>query len=398
VSEPTNVVIRVVEPEEFITLGVNNYAFGASPAKPDLEKVRQGLKYLESRTGLAVFADGAPQASASLLAMTENVRGRVLPMGGYGGVASFPQARRQGHVRNMLRYGFELMHEQGMPVSTLYPFRDSFYERLGYAQFPQNRFAVIKPENLAPLLRESLPGEVTQQEIGVAFEEWWGFQERLQSTVHGFSLFARSRAQQWQDDNEDWIALVRENGQVTGAMTFKITGYTKNLEADSFQYTTPAARYQLLAWIARHVDQVKSAVIELGPGEHPETWYRDIYAGSSTEHENAWPSPMGRVISVQGLDGIGAGADDTVAFRLVDDLCPWNGGVWTLTGEGGVLRVTPGGDPSCHLTIQGLSALVWYGEDPATFPLRHWGDPDQSTSARLRALFPPALPLLNEKF
>ena len=397
-SEQSTATIRIVEPEAFIALGVNNYAFGASPAKMDLEKARERLKYEASRTGIAVFVDGQPQASAALIEMSENIRGKVLTMGGYGGVASFPQARRQGHVRNLLNFGFELMHERGMPVSALYPFRDSFYERLGYAQFPQNRFATIKPEALAPLLRESLPIEVTQQEIGAAFDDWWGFQERLLAERHGFGLFDRSRAVQWQDLNEDWVALAREDGEITGAMTFKITGYGKHLEADTFQYTTPTARYGLLAWIARHVDQVKTAAIELRPGEYPETWYKDIYATSSTEHENAWPSPMGRVISVAGLDGIGAEADASVSFTLVDDQCPWNAGVWTLTGEDGVLRVTEGGNPSCHLTIQGLSALVWYGEDPSSFRFRHWGDPDAETSAKLRALFPAALPELNEKF
>ena len=397
-SAQTTATIRVVDPEEFITLGVNTYSFGKSPAKPDLEKARAGLKYDESRTGIAVFEDGQPLASASLHEMAENIRGKVLKMGGYGGVASFPHARRQGHVRNMLVFGYQLMHERGIPVSTLYPFRDSFYERLGYTQIPQNRFATIKPEALAPLVRESLPIEVTQQEIGTAFDDWWGFQERLLSERHGFGLFARSRAVQWQDENEDWVALAREHGEITGAMTFKITGYGKNLEADTFQYTTPAARYGLLAWIGRHVDQVKAAVLELGPGEYPETWYRDIYATSSTDHENAWPSPMGRVISVAGLDGIGAGAETSVSFTLVDDQCPWNCGVWTLSGADGFLRVKEGGNPSCHLTIQGLSSLVWYGEDPATFSIRHWGDPDAETGRKLRAMFPPALPELNEKF
>lgn len=397
-SETSNVSIRVVEPEEFFALGINSYAFGASPAKPDPEKSRRGMQYLESLTGIAVFADGDPQASAALFEMTENIRGKVLKMGGYGGVASFPQARRQGYVRNLLNYGFGLMHEQGMPVATLYPFRDSFYERLGYAQFPQNRFAIIKPENLAPLLRETLPGEVTQRDMAAAFDDWWGFQGRLLGERHGMALFARSRAVQWQDDNDDWVVLVREHGEITGAMTFRITGYHKNLEASSFQYTTPAARYQLLAWIARHVDQVKEAVIELGPGEHPETWYRDINSTSSTDHENAWVAPMGRVISVAGLDGIGAGAEGMVSFTLVDDQCPWNAGVWTLTGEGGVLRVTRGGNPACHLTIQGLSALVWYGEDPATFRFRHWGDPDAEASATLRGLFPAVLPEFTVKF
>lgn len=397
-SDSSAVEIRIVPAEELVQLRVNSYAFGASPSKHDPEAAAARVKYMTHSTGFAVFENGQAQATAAVLSMTENVRGKLLPMGGIGGVASLPQGRRQGYVRSMLRLTFEDMHERDIPISTLYPFRDSFYERLGYAQFQQNRFAVIKPQNLAPLLRESLPGEVEQVEIGTSFEAWWSFQERLMSERHGFSMVNLSRAQQIKDDNQDWVVLVRENDAITGSMTFKITGYTKDLVADSFQYTTATARYQLLGWIARHVDQVKQAVVELRPDEHPETWYRDIYAESSTENEHAWPSPMGRVISIAGLDGIAAGADASVSFTLVDDLCPWNSGDWTLTGEDGVLRVTPGGEATCHLTIQGLSALVWIGEDPSTFRFRHWGDPDEVAQDALTALFPPMTPELNEKF
>ncbi|MDQ3657111.1 MAG: sterol carrier protein domain-containing protein, partial [Chloroflexota bacterium] len=174
--------------------------------------------------------------------------------------------------------------------------------------------------------------------------------------------------------------------------------YTETLKADTFYYTTAAARYQLLAWIGRHVDQVSEAVIELGPEEYPELWYRDLVAQSSTVYKDAWPAPMGRVISVTGIDGIAAGAEAEIALTLVDDQCPCNNGVWTLSGGGGVLAVREGGDPACHLTIQGLSALVWSGIDPATFPFRGWGDPDPAAQGTLRALFPKVFPVLNEKF
>jgi len=397
-SDRSAAEIRIVEPEEFITLGVSHYAFGKTPSKPDLEKARERLKYFGGSTGLAVFDGGKAQASCALHAMTENVRGKVLPMGGIGGVGSLPAGRRQGHVRNMMARSFELMRDKGEPVATLYPFRDSFYERLGYAEFAKNRFVTLKPEHLAPLMRTSLPGSVEQLGIEECFDEWWAFAETLQTRMHGFALVERAKAVEWRDKNESWVALVREDGEVTGAMTFEITGYTETLKADTFYYTTAAARYQLLAWIGRHVDQVSEAVIELGPEEYPELWYRDLVSQSSTVYKDAWPAPMGRVISVAGISGIVAGAEAAIAVTLVDDQCPWNNGGWTLSGENGVLQVREGGDPVCHLTIQGLSALVWSGIDPATFPFRGWGDPDPAAQATLSALFPKVFPVLNEKF
>ena len=224
-----------------------------------------------------------------------------------------------------------------------------------------------------------------------------GVPTTIPGRTHGFALIERVKAEQSRDNNEFWVALVREEGAITGTMTFTVTGYTEALVADTFYVTTSNARYQLLAWVGRHVDQVSEAVIELAPDEYPELWYRDLAAQTSTVYKDAWPGPMGRVIDVTGLDGIGAG-DGRIAVTLVDDQCPWNNGVWTLSGEGGQLSVTPGGDPACHLTVQGLSALVWCGMDPATFHWRGWGDPDPLAQATLRTLFPQAFPLLNEKF
>lgn len=397
-SDRSAVEIRIVEPEEYVTLGISHYAFGKTPAKLDLDKARERLKYFANSTGLAVYDHGKAQASCSVHAMTENVRGRIFPMGGIGGVASLPAGRRQGHVRTMIVRSFELMREKDEPIATLYPFRDSFYERLGYAEMAKNRFTTLKPEHLAPLLRLSMPGSVEQLGIEECFDAWWAFAGKLQTAVHGFALFEKAKAVEWRDKNESWVALVREDGDVTGAMTFEITGYTETLKADTFYYTTAAARYQLLAWIGRHIDQVSEAVIEFGPEEYPELWYRDLAAQTSTVHKHAWPAPMGRVVSVAGIGGIAAGAEADIAFTLVDDQCPWNNGVWTLSGEGGVISVREGGNPVCHLTIQGLSALVWSGIDPATFPFRGWGDPDPAAQATLRSLFPKVFPVLHEKF
>jgi hypothetical protein len=394
----TRVDIRIVPPEEFATLGTGAYAFGPSPQKPEPERQQARLNYSANTLGLATFEDGEPQTSCTILKMTENLRGAVLPMGGIGGVASFPQARRKGYVREMLTRGFELMHERGDAVSTLYPFRDSFYERLGYAEMQKNRFTTIKPEDLGPLLKMDLPGTVTQQGMHTGFDDWWAFMTSIQPLRHGFSIQERERAIESRDTNDRWVVLVREDGVTTGAMTFKITGYGETLLADTFHATTVAARYQLLSWIARHVDQVAKAVIELAPDEYPELWFRDLVAQTSTEHNHAWPAPMGRVISVAGLAGMAAGDAPAISLRVTDEQCPWNTGTWTFASDNGVLSVSPGGTATSDLTIQGLSALVWTGHDPATFRYRGWGDPDDATRATLRALFPPAIPFLNEKF
>lgn len=399
-AETGTIEIREVHGEERIATGfaVADYAFGASPSTPNLDEARKGEPYREKARSLVAFVDGQPQATLTSHEMTQNVRGAVLPMGGIAGVASMPSGRRRGVVRQMFERVFALYREMALPISALYPFRDSFYERLGYAPFPMPRFLTVNPEALAPLVRLDKPGRCEQVAMKDGFDTWRAFLERYQRQTHGFALKHISNARRWRDANEWWVAFARDAaGEIAGAMTYRITGYSGKLIAGTFYPSNALGRYQLLDWIGRHADQVQQAVIEVRPDDVPETWFRDLHATVRTDAEEAWPGPMARVVDVAGLTGIGAGGGE-VALEIHDALCPWNEGVFTFRGEGGRLVVTPGGEPAARVTIQGLSALVFCGTDPASFPFRGWGDPDPATADALRALFPPAVPDIHEMF
>lgn len=398
-SRTSTIDIREQSYRDFATTGraIADYAFGPSPRERNIDELLKNEQYFTHSRALVAFIDDEPQATAANHDMTQNVRGSVVRMGGVAAVASMPGARRRGIVRQIFEKTFRIHREMRMPVSTLYPFRDSFYERLGYASLPQPRYLTVKPEALAPLLRLDKPGSCEQLSIREGFDEWRAFLERCQQATHGFSLKHVSNSLRWRDANEWWLTLARHEGEIVGAMTFKITGHTERLIVSTFYTISSVGRYQLLDWIGRHTDQVSEAQIELRPDDHPETWYHDLNAVVSNHGMDAWPGPMGRVVDVMLLGGIGAG-DGEVALEITDELCPWNDGVFTFSGSGGSLRVTPGGDPAASITIQGLSALVFTGHDPAEFAFRGWGEPNTGTQEALRILFPPVVPDLHETF
>ncbi len=399
-SETGTIEIREVRGEEIIDAGgaVANYAFGASPSTPDPDAARQRLPYLANARGLVASTDGQPQASLLSYEMSQNLRGAVLPMGGIAAVASMPSGRRRGAVRRLMDRQMELYRAAGVPISALYAFRDSFYERLGYAALPNARHLTFDPQALTPLVRLDKPGSCEMVAMKDGFDEWRAYLERYQRQTHGFALKHVSNARRWQDANEWWVAFARdEAGEIAGAMTYRITGYTGSLIASTFYTTSALGRYQLLDWVGRHADQVKEAVIELRPDDLPELWYRDLRSSVRTDVEHAWIGAMARVVDVAGLTGIGAG-DGEVTVAIQDRSCPWNEGAFTFRGEGGTLTVTPGGEPSASITIQGLSGLVFCGTDPATFPFLGWGAPDPKTAEALRTLFPPVVPDIHETF
>jgi hypothetical protein len=324
--------------------------------------------------------------------MTENVRGAILPMGGVAAVATDPLGRRKGYARLVLRGLFERMRERGQPVSVLYPLRPTFYGRLGYASLPPRRVIDLGPASLAPLLRQEIDGDFTLTTLADGAESYTAFLRRLQSTTHGLALFPPKRTAVIAGRRARWLLTAQIGGEVAGAMLYRTSGDDHGMDIDDFLFVDSHGKYLLLQWLARHVDHVRKARIQLGPGDLLETWLDDLDATIHSAYSlHGYYEPMGRVVSIDGLIGLSAGPG-RFAARIIDQHCPWTEGVHTFAGEDGQLLVGRGGAAECDLTIQGLSALVYAGHDPADFRFRGWGDPPPATQAAMRSLFPPALP------
>jgi hypothetical protein len=395
----TEFEIRRVSGEEMLTLfPLQSYAFGSSPEPPEeLEERRKSMPYRADWVRLLAFDGEDAQAAVVGIPMRQNVRGRVLPMLGVSGVASHPMARRQGHVRKLLTQLHGEFRDAGSPVSTLYPFRPSFYEKFGYAGFPKARKIRLFPDGLDRVARFDVPGEVSFHRIGDVFDTWWEFKERWLATRHGLGEFSRTMSQRFGDDNRHWAVLARHEGEVVGAIAYRTAEFGQALNVGWFQHTGPIGRTLLLQWLARHRDQYGSFELTLAPDEKPDLWYTDVRYDDETEIKVPTHSaPAGRILSVEGLSGITAGPA-SVTVEVVDD--PFVGGVWTLDGTGGALEVKPGGGSAdATLTANGLSALVYGTLDPVEVHLRGYGTVDATAAAALRVLFPPAVPYLRAEF
>lgn len=388
--------IRLVDASNPAWLELGTYAFESSPQDITAEDQAYIKAAAESRIFISYDGD-IPLAQAIIHPMAMNVRGRVFPMGGVSGVASMPAGRRGGRIRGILTRAFAQMREDGQPVATLFPFRESFYERLGFVTMPSPKFVTLNPADLVPLLRMDHAGRAEHMRIADGFDRWVEFLRVYGQEHHGFSIANTARLETIRQRNRWWLILIKQGEETTGAMTYRLGGEDKPMTVHSFLARTVAARYGLLEWIARHTDQVPKARIRVAPAEQPEFWWPDLADAIQTDGEDSWGAPMGRIVSVEQLSGISAGTGE-VALEISDPQCPWNEGTWTLRGAGGVLDVVPGGVAGMRLPIQGLSALLFNGLNPEVLRFRGWGDIDPAAGEHLRALFPPALPFLHEQF
>jgi Acetyltransferase (GNAT) domain len=390
--------IRRVSGEELLTLfPLQAYAFGSSPVSPeDVEERRRSLEYHGDWVRLVAFEGDQAQAVVVGLPMRQNVRGTVFPMLGVSGVATHPMARRRGHIRTLLPHLHGEFRDSGCAVSTLYPFRPSFYEQFGYTGFPKARTVRLFADGLDRVARFDVPGEVSFHQIGDVFDEWWDFGQRLLATRHGMGEFSLESSKQFGDDNRHWVVFARQEGETVGVMSYRTNEFGQELHPRSFLYTGPIGRMLLLQWLARHRDQYSSFKLSLAPDEKPDLWYTDVRYDDETEIKTPTHSaPAGRILSVEGLSGISAGPAQ-VTVEVVDDL--FVGGVWTLDGTDGALEVKPGGTPTATLTSHGLASLVYGLLDPVDIQIRGYGTIDTRTAAALRVLFPPAVPYLRASF
>jgi predicted acetyltransferase len=327
--------------------------------------------------------------------MTQNMRGRLFPVSGVWGVSTFPSARRKGYCRQAMAAVLSSERDSGKVLSNLYPFRESFYERLGYVAFPLTKIARFTTRDLAPVLKIETGGDVHLQPVSDGFEAYRAYITRMRETKHGMSFFDvgdRSGIKRF----PTWMAWADFAGETEGVMLYRTLGeeVTKyKFFATRFYYQTSRARYLLLNWIARHVDQAEQVELWLCADEYPETWLAD----SGMKVESAIRPAMSRVLEVGKLGGMPVG-EGSFSARIIDPLCPWNDGVWEFTSKQGSLEVTESQFAACELTIQGLTSLIIGVHDPQDFSLRGWGNPGEGTQAVLSKMFPRMNPYMHEYF
>ena len=377
---------------------LNTYAFGATPPLPNKEEFIEKTRSRQDVHYYVLYEDQQPAAGVAYSAYTQQVRGALAPMAGVWGVAASPETRRKGYVRQTMTRAFAAMRDEHLPLSCLYPFRESFYQRLGYVSFPKPFTAQFSPANLLPLLKQTFTGQVQRVQWAEATSLYREFLAKVRASKHGMALRDVEDSDTAQRRNA-WMVVVREGGEVTGLMHYAIkeVGHFDNtFNANRFYYFTSQARYQLLEWIARHIDQTGRVEIHLPPNERPETWLVDL----DVQFKADGRAPMGRVVDIaqlgrQGSIPVGPGR---FSARISDPYAPWNENIWEFTCANGALAVRPTAQADCELSIHALAALLYSTNDPADFPFRGWGSPPPAVQAAMRSMFPPRLPYLHEFF
>jgi len=394
----TNTTIRQLCGEEMLEVmyWMPTYAFSSTPPMPDKDERQEMLKQRQGVIFFALFEGETARSCAAASQMTQQVRGKIYRMGGLWGVATHPAARRKGYCRQVLTKLLAAVRDSGRPLACLYPFRESFYERLGYVTFPHPRTAKFKPSTLQALAKQELAGEIELVLIADGYDTYRDYLKQMQKRVHGLAFFDYGDKARVQKENRQWVAKAMIDGKLEGLMLYNLKGDGPGgfkFTASRFYYHSSRAKYLMLAWIGRHTDQAQEVELRLPVYEQPETWLADM----KIQAETIYIPPMGRVLDVAEIGGMQTGAGGFAA-RISDPICPWNESVWRFETADGRLQVSPTSQADCDLSIQGLTALIYGAHDPADFEIRGWGNPSPELQTLMQTMFPRLQPYLHEYF
>ncbi len=343
---------------------LRRYSFQNWSADPPAERE---MDWVVPEDTLGFFLDGRLVASTIVHRFQQSVRGVIKPMGGIAAVASYPEHRGKGHVARLLEHAFGSMRAQGRPVSMLHPFRESFYERLGYVAAGAALEIEVPTAALGHYLeRKPEPGWVEERlSPAAAREQFHALLRETAARYSGFTVHERMPAAKWESRSRDWLfVMIRRDGVLQAAARYEKLGHPGPalLRVRDPFWRDVAGRNALMRFLAKHRDQVPSINLQVPYGSPVHVWFRDTMSPFSVRiDEKPW---MVRIVDVaSSLAGLPAEPAGSLTVEVADDRCPWNNGRFALEAKGGRLRAAaaPAGGGSCdaRLDQKALASLLY---------------------------------------
>ncbi len=314
-------------------------------------------------------------AACQLLWLRQWIGGVAIPVMGLGAVAIAPTHRRRGLAGHFLTAGFDHARERGDVASALYPFRASFYERLGYGlageahqyQVPPN----LLPDDPAERMRVRLvdgPGDEAAMRAVYAAgaREQSGQIERSE----------RNWRKAWGAEEQAAVVYRGESGDPEGYCIVRYRAdlpvTTRYLEVEERMWLTLGAQRGIYAWLSSLGDQWR----EIAYRAHPEEGFGDRIQEPrlpllSAPSWGLWfPSatllrgPMFRLLDVPAaldMRTAAPGVELTLRLEVEDEQVEENRGPWRLRIESGRMHVERGSggavDASLRIPVKTLSRI-----------------------------------------
>ncbi|GAA0200535.1 enhanced intracellular survival protein Eis [Haladaptatus pallidirubidus] len=336
---------------------------------------------------------------------TTRIRDEWHEMAGLSAVASPPESRRGGLVRQMLKHSLAEYRENEAYFSALWPFSYEFYRKYGWGTVNKYTKYETTPDALA--LNTDPTGDFRRLDA----DEWELLQSAFDAHSEGYAL-SIDRTEEWwrhrvfEGWKKDpyvyaWVPNREKNarGYVVYTIQEEDDGDGKRLKVWEMAHADDEAYRHLLRFAQYHDSQVETVELSHEPEN---TTLLDMVDNPRDVNCEIETGPMFRLVDVpRALESISYPGEisENIVLRVADSLAEWNDGTFELDTDDIVLCDRTEDDPDVTLNVNTLSQLVagYYSVEDAE---RFGSCSIESDDARvhLNSLFPKRDVFLREGF
>lgn len=295
------------------------------------DEIRQSKFPVLKKADVLGWFDGDKLASQiAVYPMKVNIHGRIYPMGGVTGVATYPEYAGMGLMQNLMMRALEDMRERGQTISFLYPYSIPFYRKKGWEIVSDKMTFTIKDTQLPR--RVEVPGMV--ERVPQDHEDLKKLHNEFSAGRHG-ALQRDSLAweEYWRWDVDDMIVAIYYDSR------HKPTGYVAYLlENDVFKvkeivYLNQEARHGIWNYISAHFSMVDAVKGDNFTGETLAFLLED-----SEIEETICPYIMARIVDferfIADFPFAAVPAGKKLHFKITDPMASWNQGDFSISWDG----------------------------------------------------------------
>ena len=344
-------VIRLKEDKFREALRLSEYAF---QYKVDEDRLQQQItKMKESHEVYGIMEGENLAAKLHLIPFHIYIGKEKFKMGGVAGVATYPEYRRSGYVKELLQHSLQTMKKDGYTVSMLHPFAVSFYRKYGWELCANLLVCHMTKSDL--VMKKQVNGTVKrfnkenhQEEVEKLYET---FAER-------FSGMLVRNEKWWLQAVYDDLTLAiyyDKNQTAAGYMLYKIENYKMTVE--EFVPLHNEARNGLWNFICQHDSMIKD--LEMTVSENEPLLYTLQEPRVKTEIK---PYFMGRIVDVEQFlkqyELNWNNVQQEVILHITDSFAQWNNITVRLANHEITIIEEPM-DKGIKLDINALSTILF---------------------------------------
>ncbi|CAM4173404.1 GNAT family N-acetyltransferase [Bacillus albus] len=345
-------VIRLKEDKFREALRLSEYAF---QYKVDEDRLQQQItKMKESHEVYGIMEGGDLAAKLHLIPFHIYIGKEKFKMGGVAGVATYPEYRRSGYVKELLQHSLQTMKKDGYTVSMLHPFAVAFYRKYGWELCANLLICHMTKSDL--VMKKQVNGTVKRFSKENHPEEV----EKLYETfAERFSGMLVRDEKWWLQTIYDDLTLAiyyDKNKTASGYMLYKVEN--SKMTVEEFVPLHNEARNGLWNFICQHDSMIKE--FEMTVSENEPLLYTLQEPRVKAEIK---PYFMSRIVDVEQFfkqyEFNWNDVQQELIFHITDSFAPWNNVSIRLVNHEITIMKEETIDKGIKLDINALSTIMF---------------------------------------